>query len=159
MTPTASKKNKGSAIQIAEMLQPSFTKGVPLYITRGLPKEHLETLYVMAYNLYSQEKFKEALQVFETMAFYNHLDKRAWIGAAACSKMLKRYDQALTEYACAALIDGEDPAPAFHAFDCYLALKKYSEARSALDAVISLSENKPQYADFEKRARALKKSL
>lgn len=159
ITKHAQNKIKSSDRNIRETFKPLVTNGVPLYLSRGVNKEDLDALYVMAYNLYSEKKYQKALQIFQTIAFYNHFDKRGWIGSAACCQLLGRYRRAASCYAYASLIDGEDPAPFFHAIECYIALRSYDEARSALESVLLLAEKKPNFARLKNWATKIKEVL
>lgn len=150
---------KNSARKMEETFNPLLTKGVPLYITRGLTKQDLDALYIIAYNLYSEGKYQKAVQVFETMTFYNHFDKRGWIGTAACYQVLGRYNDAILCYSFASLIDVQDPLPVFHSIECYVALKRYSEALAALDAILLLTDKNAEFANFKNWAMKMKETL
>ena len=136
-----------------------FEKNMPLYLVKGMKKEAMEDLYRRAYNLYSAEAYKEALQLFRSMAFYSHLDKRAWLGAAGCSQMLKEYDHALTFYGFAVLLDLSDPIPCFHMFDCHMSLNHYPDALNSIERVILLSSKNPKHALLKERAESLRDAL
>ena len=151
--------SQNSAIKMDETFKALLTKGVPLYVTRGLAKQDLDALYVTAYNLYSDKKYKEALPIFEAMTFYNHFDKRGWLGSAACCQVLCRYEDALSCYSSVALLDGNDPLPLFHSVECYFALKKYPEALSALEAVLLLTKKNPEFAHLKNWATKMKETL
>ena len=144
---------------LADKVYTTLKTGAPLYKAHGMSKQHMENLYTVAYNLYSAEKYKEAGKLFEAIAFYNHLDKKAWLGAAGSAEMLKDYDKALIAYSYVALLDDSDPLPALHAFDCHFALKNYPQALCALESVIAISSKKPEYADIKKRAEFLRNML
>ena len=150
---------KDSAKKMSETFTPLLTKGVPLYITRGLTKEDLDALYIIAYNLYSEKKYQEAVQIFETIAFYNHFDRRGWMGTAACYQMLGRYSDAIISYSSASLIDVQDPLPIFHSVECYIALKRYPEALSALEAILTLTKNNSEFANLTNWAVKMKETL
>jgi type III secretion system low calcium response chaperone LcrH/SycD len=154
--PRASLKN--SAIEMEETFSALLTGGVPLYLSKGWSEKDINALYIVAYNLYSEQKYREALDVFNSIAFYNHFDKRGWIGSAACFQLLHYYEDAITCYITASLIDIEDPLPLFHAAECYSALKKYSEAILSLDAVLVLPNN-PSVAKFKTWATKMKEAL
>ncbi len=130
-------------------LKALLKQGVPLGLTCGLDKEHLDVLYINAYNLYSEKKYQEALKVFEGMLLYNHFDKRGWIGCGACFQVLHNYANAVTCYSNASLIDIQDPLPIFYSIECYIYLKNYSQARSALKVVQPLIKDKAEYAHFK----------
>lgn len=144
---------------LTKKMQDIFQKGTPLYAARGLSKKHMEMLYITAFNLYSEAKYKEAFSIFQSITFYNYTDQRAWMGAAGCCEMLKDYEYAIAGYSYAALLDGTDPLPALHAFDCHVALKNYPQALSALDSVILRSSKKPEYEGIKIRAEALRDAL
>ena len=144
---------------MGEAFTPLLTKGVPLYLTRGLIKKDLDALYLLAYNLYSEKKYQKAAQIFEAIAFYNHFDRRGWIGTAACYQMLGRYNNAIMSYSFASLIDIQDPLPIFHSIECYVALKRYSEALSALDALLTLTKNNSEFANLKNWANQMKENL
>ena len=162
-TKTSPKKptpqGENDASQIPELMEAILMKGAPLYITKGLKKEHMDALYTMAYNLYSEEKYKEAFPLFQSLTLNDHLDQRGWMGAAACCEMLKNYEQALAGYSYAAMLKVGDPLPPLHAFDCHMALKNYPQALSALEAVILFSSKKPEFADIKKRAELMRDAL
>ena len=126
MTTDKPQNKAGNSLRkMKEAFGPLLTQGVPLYLTRGLKKPDLDSLYIIAYNLYDEKKYQEALQIFQTMAFYNHFDKRGWLGSAASFQMLHRYEDAISCYSCVFLIDNTDPLTLFHSVECYNALKKY----------------------------------
>jgi type III secretion system low calcium response chaperone LcrH/SycD len=151
---------KNNLSKMEKAFHPLLKEGIPLYLTRGLAKKDLDALYVIAYNDYSEQKYQEALNLFMTMFFYNHLDKRGWIGAAACCQMLHRYKDAVLYYSRASLIDGEDPLPIFHAAECCLALKKNDVALSVLEALLLIIKNKSvEFAHLKNWASKMKEVL
>jgi type III secretion system low calcium response chaperone LcrH/SycD len=150
---------KDSAKKMEETFNPLLTKGVPLYITQGLTKQDLNALYIIAYNLYSEKKYQKAVSIFETMSFYNHLDKRGWMGTAACYQMLGRYDDAVLCYSFASLLDVENPLPIFHSIECYIARRKYSEALSALGAILVLLKKTSEFDHLKGWVIQMKETL
>ncbi|MFZ4115087.1 MAG: SycD/LcrH family type III secretion system chaperone [Chthoniobacterales bacterium] len=144
---------------LAKKFYSILKNGTPLYQVKGMSKQYLENLYSIAYNLYSAEKYEEAGRIFQTIVFYNHLDKKSWLGAGGSAEMLKQYDKALIAYSYISLLDKSDPLPALHAFDCHFALKNYPQALSALEAVLLLSSKKPEYQEIRKRAEFLRNML
>lgn len=159
MTKNPQAKIKSNAKNIGEIFGPLLKNGVPLYLVRGLSKQDLDVLYTIAYNLYSEAKYHKALQIFQTIAFYNHFDKRGWLGCAACLQLLGRYREAVSCYSSASLIDAQDPIPLFHAIECYIALKSYDEARSALEAILLIIGEKSKFAQLKNWTMKMKESL
>lgn len=159
MTKNPENKIKSSIKNIEEIFRPLLKDGVPLYLSRGVSEKDLDALYVMAYNLYAEKKYQEALQIFQAIVFYNHFDKRGWIGTGACCQLLHRYRDAISSYAYASLINSEDPLPLFHAIECYIALKSYDEARSAIEAMLLLTEKNVQFDQLKNWAMKMKETL
>ena len=73
--------------------------------------------------------------------------------------MLGRYNNAIMSYSFASLIDIQDPLPIFHSIECYVALKRYSEALSALDALLTLTKNNSEFANLKNWANQMKENL
>jgi type III secretion system low calcium response chaperone LcrH/SycD len=150
---------KNSATQLNEAFEPLLTKGVPFYLSRGLKKEDLDAIYVIAYNLYSEKEYVKALQFFQAMAFYNHFDKRGWIGSAACYQILGSYDNALLCYSYASLIDAKDPLPLLHSVECYIALKRNADALGAVEAMLLVTQKNPDFDNLKNWAMQMKEVL
>lgn len=159
MTKNPPSSIKSSDKNVRETFKPLMTNGVPLYLSRGLSEQDLDAVYVMGYDLYSEKKYKKALRIFQTIAFYNHFDKRGWMGSAACYQLLGRYRKAISCYAYASLIDSQDPVPVFHAIECYIALNSNEEARSALEALLLLTEKRPEFDELKNWATRMKEVL
>ena len=132
----------------------------PLYLTsEELTKEDIDVFYVQARNNYSEKRYEDALDCFAGMALLDYSDKRGWMGSGVCLEILQRYEKALGCYACAFQLDEKNPLPAFYSVDCHLKLNQTENALDALEKVISLSANKPEYAQQKKEAEELKSKL
>jgi tetratricopeptide (TPR) repeat protein len=77
------------------------------------------------------------------------------MGLAACRQLTRDYEGAVLCYSQAAILDVEDPLAPFHAAECYLAMKRFDEARSALFATTHWAGENPKWAKLRKRAEAL----
>ena len=60
--------------------------------------------------------------------------------------------EAINAFSIAALVDTNDPRPAFHAAECYLQLGQLAEAENGFYGAKEVSANKSEYADLHKRA-------
>lgn len=140
-------------------LRSVIQNGTPLYRIKGYSKALLDKHYAVAYNLYTQEKYKEAADLFRALALYNSYDKRYWQGLAGALEMQKYYKEALSAYSFLAVLAPSDPLPALHAFDCHVAMKNYPAALTTLDTVILRASKKPVYAAVKERAETLRKIL
>ncbi len=121
----------------------------------GLSNEEMEAIYSVGYNLYQSGKYKDALNIFKFLCFFDHLEKKYWMGLGAVHQMMGNYERAVESYSYATLLDIEDPRPALHAADCYLILGNKEAAESALNAVIEFSGNDPAKKQFKERAETL----
>jgi type III secretion system low calcium response chaperone LcrH/SycD len=146
-------------IDLAEITRQILEGKTTIGEQRGLSPQHLEAVYAMAYNFYNQGKYDDAEKAFAFLVFYNHLDRRFWLGLAATQQMRKAFDGAVQAYAMASLLDINDPEVPLHAADCYLAMGQREATISALTAACHFSEGKPQFARIHQRATALLEQL
>jgi type III secretion system low calcium response chaperone LcrH/SycD len=98
----------------------------------NLSERDLEAAYSLAYEMYNNGKFQDAQYTFTLLVMLNPLDKRFLMGFGAASQFAGDYEKALEGYARAAIIDGTDPYPHFHAAECYVALGNREETLRAL---------------------------
>ena len=141
--------------ELAGVLKEFYTTGGTLGAIRGIGEEELEAVYLMAYNFYTNGKFKDAEKAFKFLCFYDHMEKKYFIGLAATRQMMKLYPGAVQAYAYASLLDVGDPMPSLHAADCFLAEGKYAEAQSALSATVHWAGEKEEYKPVKERAETL----
>jgi type III secretion system low calcium response chaperone LcrH/SycD len=120
----------------------------------GLDATQIEAVYALGYNLYNQGRWAQALQVFSFLTFHDHVDRRLHIARAACLQMLKRYEEALTAYLLAHVLDVSDPAVGLQLAECLIALRRKPEARAALETVAVLAGEDPAFAPIRARAAA-----
>ena len=153
------KKRKMTKNEIVQRLRMVLTKKVPVYAVLGLKKDHLDTIYLVAYNLYIEKKYEKASNLFKLMITLNLLDKKAWMGLAACYQMLGDYKGAIANYYYAGIIDMNDPKPALYVADCYMALKDYASALHSLEIAILFSGDNPQYTVLKKKAEGMRGAL
>jgi type III secretion system low calcium response chaperone LcrH/SycD len=118
--------------QAAALLQ-HMMSGQTLAPTVGHTPDTLEALYSLAYNLYSQAKYEEAMGIFSFLLTANHFDRRFFSGFAACLHMQRRYQDALKYYGIASTLDLTDPEPVMQSAQCYLALGNRAMARMSID--------------------------
>ncbi|MGE0197492.1 MAG: SycD/LcrH family type III secretion system chaperone [Simkaniaceae bacterium] len=106
-------------------------------INKNYSNDDLRVLYTLAYTLYQGGDYEQAKRIFQQLASCKPLTKKYWLGLGACWQMEKSYTDALKAWGMAALIDGADPTPHYHAAECYLALEDYSEGLKAVRATKS----------------------
>jgi type III secretion system low calcium response chaperone LcrH/SycD len=136
-------------------LQEFFQKFGTFQDLSGIDTTTLESLYAVAHQLYSVNKYQEAEKAFQLLCFYNHLERKYWLGLGATRQMQKKHSEALDAFTYAILLGFEEPSAHMYAADCYLALGKKEGAISALRTVIELVGQKPQHKATKEKAKGL----
>jgi type III secretion system low calcium response chaperone LcrH/SycD len=147
----------GSEIEknLDAILDHFLTSGGVFKDAHAISDEEMEAIYSVAYNLYENGKYDDALQVFKFLCFFDHMEKKYWLGLGAVRQMLRQYDDAVNAYSMAAMLDIDDPAPASHAADCLLLAGKKEEAESALNFVLEFAPETEQGKPFRQRAESV----
>ena len=112
-----------------------LTEGATLADLRGYDDDEIEAVYQFAHNAYQQRRYEDARKLFQFLAGNDHTESRFWMGLAASYQMTGEYEQAVTAYGVAALLDATDPRAPLHACECYVAMRDLESGRKALDAV------------------------
>lgn len=111
----------GKSVETHGMLPPaSFTH------------EDISLLYSLGVNLYDHSQYEDAKIVFQRLVLAQSHEARFWIALGASLQMLKSYEEALTAWAMASLIEDSNPVPHFHAAECLFSVHQYDEAHKAL---------------------------
>lgn len=98
------------------------------------PEKVLE-VYHIAYRLYRDQRYEEAVHFFRLLTIANPFDGRYWKGLGACLQMQKQYEEAINCYVCTQILNRHtlDPYLFVHAADCYFAVGKKEEGLKALN--------------------------
>lgn len=137
------------------LLNHLLNEGGVLRDVRGITKEQMEAIYSVAFNLYRAGKYDEAEKVFRFLCFFDHLEKKFWMGLGSSQQAQKNYQNAINAYSYACVLDIKDPRAPLQAADCHIALGNTKEAISALTAAIEFAGDQPQMASFKERAGTL----
>ncbi len=122
---------------------------------RGFSEEEIEAIYSLAYNIFENGKYEDALKIFQFLCLFSHLDERFWLGAGACYQQLKEFEKAVEAYSMVAMMDVENPIPPLQAAMCYLSMEDFDKAESGCEAAIHWSGDKDEHATTKARADAL----
>lgn len=126
----------------------------------GLTDENMEAIYGVAYNFYQGGKYEEAHRFFQLLCTCDLSQTKYWMGLGACRQMMKEYEPAILAYAFASVVEDDiNPTALYSAGECFLALDIIDRAEAAMDAVVSVAEDKKQYEDLVKKAKAIKEIL
>ena len=116
-----------------------------------------EALYQMAYGLYEQGRYSDALKLFSSLVMQDHHEPRYLFALGSTCQVLGRHTDALQHYMAAAVENADDPLPIFHAAECLIAMHHFSEAIDSLVLVIELCPDKQ--SALHNRAKVLLQGL
>jgi type III secretion system low calcium response chaperone LcrH/SycD len=125
----------------------------PLYKSLGITEELMEKYYALAYNLYNQGRYLDALAVFKNIFPKDGLNPRYAFGVAACYHQLKDYENAAVFYQMTTMLDLIDPIPAYHLYDCVIRMNNPLYATYALEMVMKRCKNDPMYQKLYEAAK------
>jgi type III secretion system low calcium response chaperone LcrH/SycD len=138
---------------LAKDILPLILNGATLGDLKGFEDSSYEALYALGHNFYSQTRYQEAMKIFGYLVMHNHLESRYISAFASSLQMLKRYEEAITYYSLASVMDMSDPVPTFYTCECLLALGHIREASQGLELVIEQSQA-PQLIALKRQAQA-----
>ena len=141
------------------MLFKFFGKGGAFKDLNNMSDDAMEAIYSVAYNLYQGGKYEEATKVFQFLCFYDHFNRKYFLGLGACQQMQKQYDNAIEIFSFATILDSDDPRPMMYIGDCHLAKGDKDNARAAYETCIEWAGAGEQYAQDLKRARNMLENL
>ena len=122
-------------LTVEELARKCLTEGGTLADVRGFTDDEMEAVYNFAHNAYRQHRYEDAERLFYFLAENDHTESRFWMGLGASHQMMGGYEQAVTAYGVAAVLDATNPQPPLRACECFLVLRDWNAARKALDAV------------------------
>lgn len=129
-----------------------FGKGGAFKDLKDMSDEAMEAIYSVAYSLYQSGKYDESLKIFQFLCFYDHFNRKYFMGLGACQQMLKNYQGALEVFTFATVLDSEDPRPMVYIGDCHLALGDKEKARQSYETAIKWAGEQAEYAHEKQRA-------
>ena len=138
--------------KIEDLATNLFEEGVSLGTIKGFTVDEIEAAYHMAYGLYQQRRFSEAVKLFQYFAIHEHTDRRFWMGWAACLQKLKKYEPAIKAYSVATMLDVGQPDGPFHAAECYIAMKDWDNAKQSLETVLTIAKGEDAHTAYAERA-------
>ncbi|WDE09411.1 SycD/LcrH family type III secretion system chaperone [Thalassomonas haliotis] len=139
-------------LALGEQIFDFIGKGGALRELKSLDENTMEAIYYVAYNLYQNSKYEDALKVFKFLGLFDHLEKKYLMGIGSCQQMLQQYKDAINSYSMAALLDIKDPTPPLHAAECYLALGDFEKAASGFTAALEFADNQAGFYEVKDKA-------
>jgi type III secretion system low calcium response chaperone LcrH/SycD len=127
--------------QFAAVVASLMDGEIALKHVAGISNETLDVMYGIGHKLYSGDKFQKALDVFELINLYDPIRAEAWLGAAACYKMMKNYPMAFFKYSMAVMLEPYNLEIYYHMAYCFLALNIKDKAIEALKTLLQVSKD------------------
>lgn len=124
-----------------------------------LDKSFHSDLYEKGLNYFESNELKSAEKVFALLTLLYPSKKTYWLAFAAVQFSEKLYQEAITSYTLAALLDPSDPLPSIYMALCYKNLGEPKKALSTLNLSKKISEvnlnhtHKALISSFENQLR------
>ncbi|MFK0570976.1 SycD/LcrH family type III secretion system chaperone [Endozoicomonas sp.] len=145
--------------ELENMLLDFFGKGGTFKDLKNMSDDAMEAIYSVAYNLYQGGKYEEAQKIFQFLCFYDHFNRKYFLGLGACQQMQKQYDNAIEIFSFATILDSDDPRPMIYIGDCHMAKGDKEKAQVAYETSIEWASDGSEYAQDVERARNMLENL
>jgi len=132
-----------------------FGRGGTFKDLKSISEESMEAIYSIAYSLYQSGKYEESLEIFKFLCFYDHFNKKYFMGLGSCQQVLKNFTSALEIFSFATVLDSEDPRPMVYLGDCHLALGDDEKAKNSYSTAVEWAGNNPEYVQEKQRAESM----
>ncbi|UYM14718.1 SycD/LcrH family type III secretion system chaperone [Endozoicomonas euniceicola] len=142
-----------SGEEMEDMLMEFFGKGGTFKDLKNMSEDAMEAIYSVAYNLYQGGKYEEAQKVFQFLCFYDHFNRKYFLGLGACQQMQKQFENAIEIFTFALVLDEHDPRPMIYIGDCHLAMGDKEKAKQSYESAIEWASESSEY-DAEKQRAA-----
>ena len=143
---------QASSEELEDMLIEFFGKGGTFKDLKNMSDDAMEAIYSVAYNLYQGGKYEESQKVFQFLCFYDHFNRKYFMGLGACQQMQKQYENAIEIFTFATVLDEHDPRPMIYIGDCHLAMGDKEKARMSYEAAIEWAADTSDYEEEKQRA-------
>ena len=139
----------------------AICSGVSIGDVCNVSTSTLESLYALAYNLYTSGNYADAGTVFQALCLYRHKDERFWMGLAGCRQATGDLKGAIDAYSMAGTVTLlNDPVPFLYAAKCYIQLGNKENAIGAIKGLLTLGdETNSAHAECHAQARVLLEML
>ncbi|WP_299731955.1 SycD/LcrH family type III secretion system chaperone [uncultured Endozoicomonas sp.] len=136
-----------------------FSKGGTFKDLKDVSDDAMEAIYSVAYNLYQSGKYDEAQQIFQFLCFYDHFNRKYFMGLGACQQMKKEFDKAIEVFSFATLLDSDDPRPMIYIGDCHMGKGDKEKAKIAYETSMDWAGESTDYAQDIERAKNMLENL
>ncbi len=154
--------NMVAAAQIKEtlkMMYQGLKRGIMPKEMLKIGPETIEGLYLQAYTIYNQGKFRDAAYIFIVLILLDPNEPKFQLGSAACLHRMGKYEKAAQIYLICSALDQSNPIPHFHAADCYIKMKALPLAEMCLKNAITCCGEKKEYEVIKERSILMLKAV
>ncbi len=124
-----------------------------------LSEEEMAKCYQIAYHLFEEKRYEEAVDAFFFLATLNSYRSDYWLGLGMATQLLHDYEVAIDAYELAALCDLSSPVPYFYLAKCLFAIHDRENALQALDLAIETAGDSTEFAALKAQAEEAKTML
>jgi len=133
----------------------SLINGATLGDIVGITQEQREALYTMGHFHCTQGRYKDAINFFRFLLFYDQWEIRAIFGLGCCLQMLGQFEQAQLYLGLTVMMEPTNPASGVQFAECLLLSGKKAEAINILDKLRSEFGIFPQHEALMRKVDAL----
>lgn len=153
-----SKKAK-EKLKNKELLKKELASGKTPQEILGFKEETMAKFYRAAYRLFEHKRYPDAANAFLFLVTLNTHNHDYWLGLGMSAQLCGDYESAIDAYEMAAVTDIESPVPYFYLAKCLFAIHDRETALQALDLALEYSEEREEYAELTRQAKAAKTLL
>ena len=126
-------------------LQDTLAQGMLRTLLDAVDTDLLERVYGQAYELYQQQRYREALPIALYLSISNPKDMRFLFMAGMILQCLEDPLMGATFHACALQLDPGFVPAAFRLAECYTQLGESHEARELLEATMDMGRDSEEF--------------
>lgn len=115
----------------------------------------MESIYAVAYHLYMNKKYDDAMKIFQFLCFYDHYNSKYYLGFGSCLYMQGDYERALDYLGFATILNKDEMTALLYAGKCHLKLNNKEHAMLAFQAVVDWAGDNPACTADKKAAEKL----
>ncbi|MGE4776548.1 CesD/SycD/LcrH family type III secretion system chaperone [Yersinia enterocolitica] len=121
--------------------------------------QEAQTRYARGYQAWLKDDYVAAMEEFSWLTLHCPLEPLFHLALAGVMQMRQEFTLALSAYACALLLEAQDPEPVYQMAVCLQAMGNGADAREALQTAIEMSYFNPEYAPTAEKANQLLHSI
>lgn len=126
---------------------------------QSVSPQEVQARYARGYQAWLADNYIAATEDFSWLTLYCPLEPQFHLALAGAMQMQQEFTLALSAYACALLLEAQDPEPVYQMAVCLQAMGNGADAREALQTAIEMSYLNPEYALTAEKSNQLLNSI